>query len=66
MSSVRRSGPILVLAGIFLALSAATLDDFGLTWDEGVKMNEFASYAVTPRSSPVPKIASTTRSQSAS
>ncbi len=36
--------PILAIAAAFLVSSALTLDDFGLTWDEGVKMYDDTSY----------------------
>ncbi|MGH0029570.1 MAG: hypothetical protein ACQGVC_07255 [Myxococcota bacterium] len=42
---MRPALPILAIASAFLLFSAATLDDFGLTWDEGVKMYDDASYA---------------------
>ncbi len=32
------------MAGVFLAFGAATLDDFGITWDEGVKIHHDTSY----------------------
>lgn len=42
---LRSALPILAITTGFLLFSAATLDDFGLTWDEGVKMYDDASYA---------------------
>jgi hypothetical protein len=39
-----RLAPILVVAGAFFVFSAAALDDFGITWDEGEKIHEDTSY----------------------
>jgi 4-amino-4-deoxy-L-arabinose transferase-like glycosyltransferase len=41
----RSHAPMLAVLAAFAAFSAATLGDFGLTWDEGVKMFDDAHYA---------------------
>lgn len=42
---MRRHAPMLLVTAAFLAFSAATLDDYGMTWDEGVKMFDDDGYA---------------------
>ncbi|HEY5657860.1 MAG TPA: glycosyltransferase family 39 protein [Myxococcota bacterium] len=39
-----RLAPIFAVAGAFFGFSAATLGDFGITWDEGVKIYDDDSY----------------------